>query len=387
MTTAIYAFSGDPITYGHINIIERALQVFDKVVVAIGENPDKKYTFNLAEREKMALKCFSNSAGMPHPHVKVVSFSNLLVDFAYEQGADVVVKGVRNSADFDYEAVLDSVGKSQKLGIDTHILFADPELAHISSSTVKAIVKHSGDIHEYVPLHVKQALEERINGQHIVGLTGEIGCGKSHIGAALAREYNRDAYGMTVHNIELDHIGHDILGTLTEPIYVKIRQQIIDTWGDDGYLDDGKGFIDRKKLGEIVFAYPDSLRDLNKIMEKAIMVRLRKEISGRKGIIIINCALLSESNMLHICNNNVILVDVDRDTQYKRLTDRGLTEEQIATRLDCQYTYIRKRREIKKQIDKDRHGKLWTIENSNNITQGNLNSEFMTIKDGLDVWA
>ena len=70
MTTAIYAFSGDPITYGHINIIERACRSFDKVIVAIGENPDKKYTFSLKEREDMAKKTF-----LEHPQISVTSFT------------------------------------------------------------------------------------------------------------------------------------------------------------------------------------------------------------------------------------------------------------------------------------------------------------------------
>ena len=379
MTTAIYAFSGDPITFGHLNIIQRASRVFDKVIVAIGQNPDKKYTFNLAEREEMARKCFSNCAGMPHPHIKVVSFSGLLTDFAYEQGASVVIKGVRNSADFDYENVLDAVGKSQKLGIDTHILFADPELAHVSSSTVKAIAKHSGDIHEYVPLHVKQAVEERICGQYIIGVTGEIGCGKSYIGKFLSEQPG----GVPTHNIELDHLGHGILETLTEPIYVKVRQQIGELVPTALEPD---GFINRAVLGAVVFNDSRKLGRLNEIMDKPIMVRLRKEISGKRGIILINCALLSESHMLHICNNNIILIDVDKDTQQKRLLDRGLTEEQIQTRLGCQYDYQNKKGRIKVIIDRDRHGKMWFIDNSHNIIESDLVKRFKDIRGDLGVW-
>jgi pantetheine-phosphate adenylyltransferase len=376
MITAIYAFSGDPITYGHINIIERAKAVFDRVIVAIGENPDKKYTFNLREREEMARKCFSNSVGMPDPQIKVLSFSNLLVDFAYEQGANVIVKGVRNSADFDYEAILHSVGQSQKIGIDTHILFADPELAHVSSSAVKAIAKASGDIYEYVPLHVKQAIEEKICDQYIIGITGTIGSGKSYVGQLLADKYNcMQAEHKMVHNIDLDSIGHEILNKLTEPAYVKIRQDIAKAMGQPELLNK-YGFIDRKVLGERVFYYPEDLASLNKFMEKPIMVRLRQEISEKKGIIIINCALLVESQMLHICNNNVVIVDVDRDTQKERLLNRGLSEKQIQARLNCQYNYYNKKQEIKQQISKDGYGKLWTIDNSNNLPDDKIYNTF-----------
>ncbi len=380
MRTAIYAFSGDPITYGHINIVKRAYGVFEQVIVAIGENPDKKYTFNLAERKEMAKRCFSNC-----PLIKVVSFSNLLIDFAYEQGASVIVKGVRNSADFDYESILHSVGQSQKIGIDTHILFANPELSHVSSSAVKAIAKASGDISAYVPLHVKQAVEERICKQHIIGVTGEIGSGKSHISKIITNSLNRK-----VHNIELDHIGHDILCTLNETAYVEVRREI---WNEIGGPSPNgimkpDGFIDKTRLGTIVFEDPKKLKKLNEIMVKPVMVRLRKEISGKEGIILINCALLAEAQMLHICNNNVILIKVDKDTQQKRLLDRGLTEEQINARMACQYTYDRKKSKIERKIASDRHGKLWTIDNSNDMPiDGEADKQFSELLwEQLDVW-
>ncbi|MCK5024944.1 MAG: pantetheine-phosphate adenylyltransferase, partial [Nanoarchaeota archaeon] len=117
MKKAIYAFSGDPITYGHIDVIQRVSRVFDDMIVGIGINPDKKYMFNLEERTEMAKKALVNI-----PNTRVSPFHGLLVDYAYESGVDVIVKGVRNSADFDYENMLHQVGESQKLGLDTHIL-------------------------------------------------------------------------------------------------------------------------------------------------------------------------------------------------------------------------------------------------------------------------
>lgn len=159
MKRAIYAASLDPITFGHIDIIERAVQMFDELVVAIGANPDKKYMFSLEERVDMA------RYSLAHIHnVRVTSFSGLLVDFAYEQRADAIVKGVRDVKDFSYEQLLHQVGVSQKLGIETILLFARKDLEHVSSSVVKAIQKEQGFIHEYVPLCVKQRLEERMSG-------------------------------------------------------------------------------------------------------------------------------------------------------------------------------------------------------------------------------
>jgi pantetheine-phosphate adenylyltransferase len=127
---AIYAFSGDPITFGHIDIIERAAKVFTKVLVCIGSNPDKKYMFTLEQRLQMAQDALSSIK-----NVDVKSFSGLLVDFAFEQNISVIIKGVRNTTDFEYENTLHAVGESQKLGIETFILFAKPQLAHVSSRT------------------------------------------------------------------------------------------------------------------------------------------------------------------------------------------------------------------------------------------------------------
>ena len=379
MKTAIYAFSGDPITYGHINIVNRAKEVFDKVIVAIGENPNKKYTFSLREREAMAKKCFSD------PSIEVLSFSNLLIDFAYEQGASVIIKGVRNADDFNYEKVLHSVGQSQQLGIDTHILFADPELAHVSSSAVKAIVEHNGDIHKYVPLNVKQKLEETICDQYIIGITGVPGSGKSYIGELLTRYplYSHTGVIKPIHNIELDHIGHQILGELMEPSYVKLRKDIGKIFGKKVLKDDG--FIDRKALGDIVFNDHQLLRNLNKIMAKPILVRLRKELSDKKGIIFVNCALLAEAHMLHICNNNVILVQVEKETQECRLEDRGYTDHQRNKRVFSQYDEEEKRKDINTTIDNDHHGRLWVIDNSDDISDGNLYSKFAEIVRSFNV--
>jgi pantetheine-phosphate adenylyltransferase len=119
---ALYAFSGDPITYGHIDIIKRASKIFDEVIVEIGENPDKKYMFDIDTRltlTKKVLETISN--------VTVIKFSGLLVDYAYEYKIPVIIRGIRNSADYDYENNLFQAGKSLGLGIETFTMFASPE--------------------------------------------------------------------------------------------------------------------------------------------------------------------------------------------------------------------------------------------------------------------
>ena len=110
---ALYALSGDPITRGHIHIIERAAKLFTELTVGIGINPAKKYLFALEERlelAKVALSAYKN--------VKVVAFRGLLVDYAYENNISVIVRGLRNSDDFTMEFMLHQIGESQKMNSD-----------------------------------------------------------------------------------------------------------------------------------------------------------------------------------------------------------------------------------------------------------------------------
>jgi len=356
MTKAMYAFSGDPITFGHIDIIKRAASVFEKVIVGIGINPVKKYMFSLSERTLMAKKSLTRLK-----NVEVISFDGLLINFAYENDIPVIIRGVRNSEDFSYENILYQVGESQKLGIDTHILFSKPELTHVSSGAVKAVKQHQGIIDEYVPLLVKQQMEAKMLNQYIIGVTGTIGAGKSHICHKLT---TLDAE-LPVHNIELDHIAHHILSELKEPVYQKLKLSIAKIFGDNLLSSDG--VIDRKKLGEIIFNDKESLEKLNAIMYTPIMVRLQRELLGKEGIILINAALLAESNILPICNNNSVIIKVDEHVQRERLAGRGLSATQIEKRINSQYSFQKKSEIIKKEIEKANNGNIWTIDNSKNV--------------------
>lgn len=355
MTRALYAFSGDPITYGHIDIIERAAQAFDELIVAIGINPAKDYLFSLAEREEMArqsLQGFKN--------VRVTAFDGLLVDFAYENGVDVIVKGVRSAKDFEYEQNLHLLGDSQRLGIDTFLLFTRPNLAHVSSSAVKELQHDQGLIQDYVTPYVKQCLEKKLSGQYIVGLTGEIGVGKSYLGQHL--EKLGQQAGLSVHNIELDDLAHQIQENLSEAKYTQVRKEIVDNFGCAVTNKDGS--INRKALGEIVFADQEKLTKLNEIMRTPVLVRLRKELKKKQGLILLNAALLAETAMMDLSNFNMILLKANEKVQKKRLLARGLSREQIRRRLASQYDWQKKKKMIETGIREHDHGQLWQLDNS-----------------------
>jgi pantetheine-phosphate adenylyltransferase len=367
MTKLFYAFSGDPITYGHGNIVERIRKMHpnDELVVGIGANPDKKYVFDLDEREEMAHRYLSGMG------VKVVSFEGMLTDYALENGFDVVYRGIRDTNDVRDELNLFYASRTQNTDMEMCLIPACAEMAHISSSNVKAIAKEHGMIHTLVPLHVKEAIDSKMLGQCIVGITGISGAGKTHLGGELkklARELGIPAY-----HINIDALCHQILDESTEGLYVKTRQGIICDFKDleDVMLPGSDNFIDKKILGNIVFGQHDQMEKLDGRMRKPMLVKITREKYGndKKGLILIDGALIAEFGLTYVSNNNVILVDVDKITQEKRLLSKGLDHDQIRRRKESQYTTERKRLEILKRISDDKNGHLWEIDNSDDANQ------------------
>jgi pantetheine-phosphate adenylyltransferase len=342
MKTCIYPGSFDPVTYGHLDIISRASKTFDKVIVAIGDNISKKCIFSIDHRIKFLRKCITQN------NVEVVKFNGLLADFAYENNVGVIIKGVRNNQDFDYERLLHEVGITQQVGIDTHILISDQKLSHISSSTVKELCRHNGLIQDYVPLFVKENLEWSLNNQYILGVTGEIGMGKSYISKKIVDLFNMDTgFSFPLHNIDLDKLAHEIYES-QEPVHIKLRETIVKDFGLQSF--------DRKVLGEIVFSDSDKLKHLNSLVRIPILTMFRKKIKGLKGMILLNGALLVEANYLPICNNNVVVVESNVDQQQQNLKNRGLNQNQIKRRIASQFNSREKFQIINKSIVKDNNG-------------------------------
>ncbi len=372
----IYGFSGDPITKGHIDVIKRALAVFGELIVGIGMNPAKKYFLSLEERRILAeesLKSFEN--------IEVISFRGLLVDYAYENGINTVIRGIRNNEDLNYEVMLYQIGKSQQLNIDTIFFPSSQELMHISSGASKALQLEQGLIHEYVPLCVKQKLEQKLSSQCIISITGLIGSGKSFISEKfieIAKSANIEAYV-----VDIDQIGHQILGSLEQPLYVELRNKIASKFGKD--LMQENGFINRKSLGKILFNNKKLLDEFNLLIYKPLLLRLRREIYGKKGFILLDSALIAESEMGYLSNNNIILVEVDKKTQNTRLNNRGYSTKQIENRLNSQYTFELKEKMILDSITRDDHGTLWKINNSKNDNEEAIRNLFFHIAKTFDI--
>jgi pantetheine-phosphate adenylyltransferase len=155
---AVCPGSFDPITHGHLDVIERAAKAFDALVVAVSaapSNPAKRPLFSLEERIELIRDVTSHIDGL-----EVVTFKGLLVDLCHEVGADCVVKGIRAVSDFDYEMQMAQM--NGRMGVETVFLPTSPEFSYLSSSLMKEVVSLGGDISGLVPLEVEKRLKEKL---------------------------------------------------------------------------------------------------------------------------------------------------------------------------------------------------------------------------------
>lgn len=149
MKRAVFPGSFDPITLGHVDIIERALPLFDEIILAIGINSDKKYMFSLAERVKFLEETFSMNA-----KIKVMTYTGLTVDFCTKEQAGFILRGLRNAIDLEFEKTIGQTNfKMAK--IETVFLIASSGQGHISSTVVRDVRKNGGDYSFMVPKAVK----------------------------------------------------------------------------------------------------------------------------------------------------------------------------------------------------------------------------------------
>ena len=148
MKKAVFPGSFDPITLGHVDLIYRGLEIFDEIIIAIGVNADKKQLFSLEDKIQQIKNTFINEQ-----KIKVASYKGLTIDFCKSVNSKYILRGLRNSSDFNYEQSIAQTNSSLS-SIESVFLISSPQLAHISSTIVRDIIKNEGDYKNLVPKSV-----------------------------------------------------------------------------------------------------------------------------------------------------------------------------------------------------------------------------------------
>lgn len=150
MRKAIFPGSFDPITLGHVDIINRALPLFDEIIIAIGVNSDKKYMFSLEERVNFIKENYKNE-----PKIKVTTYTGLTTDYCQKMEVDFILRGLRNPADFEFEKAIAQTNRKLS-NVETVFLLTSATTSFISSSIVRDVYRHGGDISAFVPKSVSK---------------------------------------------------------------------------------------------------------------------------------------------------------------------------------------------------------------------------------------
>jgi pantetheine-phosphate adenylyltransferase len=154
---AVYPGTFDPITNGHSDLVNRGVKIFDKVIIAVAQNPSKNTLFTVKERIEFIQEIFDANS-----QVEIYSLDKLLVDFANDHNATVILRGLRAVSDFEYEVQLASMNRSMEPNIESVFMSPAEEYGFLSSSIIKEIAKHGGDLSKFVDKAVLAALQKKL---------------------------------------------------------------------------------------------------------------------------------------------------------------------------------------------------------------------------------
>jgi pantetheine-phosphate adenylyltransferase len=157
---AIYPGSFDPLTNGHLSLIQRGLKVFDRLIVAIANNPAKKPLFSVAERRSLIAEAVG-----PEPRVELDSFDGLLVDYAKSQGVHTVLRGLRAVSDFEYEFQIANMNRNLDPEFESVFMMTGEDYFYVASSLVREVASFGGDVSKLVPPNVFRALQARFRSR------------------------------------------------------------------------------------------------------------------------------------------------------------------------------------------------------------------------------
>jgi len=154
MKIAVFPGSFDPITIGHVDILKRSIPLFDKIIIAIGVNTQKKYLFPLEQRMAWIEKVFKD-----YKNVEVAHYQGLTINYCKERGACYILRGIRSAADFEYEKTIAHLNHSMNTNLETILMLSPPEYSSISSTIVREIILGKGDVSMFVPSEIASEMK------------------------------------------------------------------------------------------------------------------------------------------------------------------------------------------------------------------------------------
>lgn len=344
MLKAIYPLSADPIHNGHLSNIERLLKLgfIDKLYVAIGKNYEKKTKYLFTDQEKLLIT--KKALAKFNKQVTVELFDGLLSHYAKKRDADLIIRGCRHNSDFENEQVIAEFNKSY--GLTTLILPAPKDTFTLSSTMIKAIVENGGLAHEFVPLVIKQALEEKLLNITLIGVTGNTGAGKTNFCqklASLDKNFSSLSVDKLIKNLYRENS--------------KVQLNVKNVFGKNIYK---KNEIDRKKLASIIFTDQTKRMGLVEILRTPFKMALEESLKSLHGYVLVDCAYLAEYNLLAMVNNNVVSLYCSDKKRIQRNKNAALVKE-------AQYSREQLKEAIKKSQQKENFGNLLEVNSEKDI--------------------
>ena len=332
----LFGFSADPITLGHLDVIQKSLLECETLVVLIANNPKKEaeYTFSLEERTVLTAAAIETLPQELQSRITVISTPGLLVDVYLTENCDVIVRGIRNSHDELFENEQRSLYTIMLPALSNRFLYIEADAAYsaISSSWVKELVRSHVDVSALVPLNVKAALEFRLHEQKFIGITGPIASGKTTAATTLVdrlKESLIDAHHIAIDDLVRTLYKEDSLGAQA------VRNQIIARFGS-AVAKDSDTTINTTELTRALFSgnaeeIAKNRMFIEKLTAPHVMRLFRERIRGLSGMILVEWSDYLSQNLLPLVNNTVILLDTDLKTRERYATKRGLEETLFQT--------------------------------------------------------
>lgn len=360
MNTAIFPLSGDPVHLGHMEILKAASRVSGKVYFALGINPDKegKHLFTEEERIQLARNAVEY---LGLKNVEVEAFSGWLADYARQKNVNLLVRGARNAEDMKYETA--AAEYHHKYGIETVLVHTYGNVSLISSTRLKEDVRRGKLVHEHTTPRIKQALEEKLLGVTIIGVTGQMGSGKSTYCRNLVEYAKTQGVGIT--HIDCDAVAHSLYTSGSHP---DLQKKIAEEFGDE--VCEGNT-INRKALAKKALVSEESRMRLMEMLSEPFKEEVENLLAKSKGIVLLDAAYLDK--MLPWVNYNVLMVTCNEDERLRRVIARDkMSEGKFRTVSSFLLSPSEFRKKWEEESSKAKNGKFYEAESEKMDYKGAL---------------